>query len=372
MVHEPLEKPLNVVLVMVESLSASFMGRYGGKDGLTPRLDSLAGASLVFDRFYATGTRTTRGLEAVTLSLPPTPGRSIVKRIGRETGMQSLGHILGRVGYDVRFLYGGRAYFDNMGAFFRGNGYVVMDQSNVPNSEIGFENAWGMSDDDLFRTSLGAADQAAANGKPFFLHLMTTSNHRPYTYPEGRIDIPSGTCRQGAVKYSDQAIGDFIEEARTHPWFEDTLFVVVADHCASSAGKVDLPLTRYQIPCLIYGPKHVEPRAVGTLASQMDLAPTLLSMLGVSYTSTFLGRDILGTPEDSGRALIGTYQSLGFVDNGMITILQPRRESIQRSVSAGGGDVAPCGDPALHRKRCIAFYQGASHVFDHHLCGAEE
>ncbi len=108
----------NIILVTIESFSAKYMGSNGNPDNLTPNLDQLRKESLYFNNFYATGTRTDRGLEAITLSVPPTPGRSIVKRVGRESGFASLGQQLNHVGYDSVFVYGGRGYFDNMNAFF--------------------------------------------------------------------------------------------------------------------------------------------------------------------------------------------------------------------------------------------------------------
>jgi len=287
------EKPLNIVLIMVESLSAKYLGSFGDTRGLTPHLDELRKHSLTFTNFYATGTRTDRGLEAVTLSIPPTPGRSIVKRIGRESGYASLGKQLGARGYDSVFLYGGRGYFDNMNAFFSGNGYRIVDQSSVPDSEISFKNAWGMADEDLYRQALKVADNDYQSGKPFFFHIMTTSNHRPYSYPNGRIDIASGSGRAGAVKYTDYAIGEFLKAARQKPWFDDTLFVLVADHCAGSASKQDLPVESYHIPLFIYSPKHIAAHEYAGVSSQIDVAPTLLGLLNMDYVSTFFGRDLL-------------------------------------------------------------------------------
>jgi phosphoglycerol transferase MdoB-like AlkP superfamily enzyme len=361
------QRRLNLMLVMVESLSASFMGRYGDSDGRTPYLDALADQSLVFDRFYATGTRTTRGLEAVTLSIPPTPGRSIVKRLGRETGLTSLGNVLRDEGYDTRFIYGGRGYFDNMNEFFRGNGYDIVDQASTAAENVTFSNAWGMSDEDLFAQASRAADEAAQAGRPFFFHIMTTSNHRPFTYPEGRIDIPSGSGRAGAVKYTDWAIGEFLEGVRQRPWFEDTVFVFVADHCASSAGRVDLPLPLYHIPCIVYSPGWVEPAAVQTVASQIDLAPTLLGLLGVSYDSTFVGRDILATQPRSQRALIGNYQHLGLYESGMLTILSPRKKVAQREAESPEAELEPKIENERLVAECIAYYEGAGYIYKHGL-----
>lgn len=320
----PLKKH-NIVLVTIESLSAKYLGSNGDERKLTPNLDELRRNSLYFNNFYATGTRTDRGLEAITLSIPPTPGRSIVKRIGRESGFASLGQQLKAVGYDSVFLYGGRGYFDNMNAFFGGNGYRIVDQSSVNEADIHFKNAWGMADEDLYAQAIRLADEDHARQQPFLLQLMTTSNHRPYTYPQGRIDIPSGNGRDGAVKYTDYAIGKFLSEVKSKPWFADTIFVFVADHTAGSAGKEDLPVENYQIPLFIYAPALLPSGERGELASQLDLAPTLLGLLNLGYDSTFYGRDLMQPEALPPHVVIGNYQHLGLFDGKDLAILSPRQ-----------------------------------------------
>ncbi|BAP42236.1 sulfatase [Pseudomonas sp. StFLB209] len=360
-------KKLNVVLVTIESFSAKYMGSNGDTRNLTPNLDELRKHSLYFSNFYATGTRTDRGLEAITLSIPPTPGRSIVKRIGREAGFASLGQQLSAVGYDSVFVYGGRGYFDNMNAFFSGNGYRVVDQSSVAESEIHFKNAWGMADEDLYKQTLKLADANFAAGKPFLLQLMTTSNHRPYTYPDNRIDIKSGKGRDGAVKYTDYAIGQFLQAARQKPWFDNTIFIFVADHTAGSAGKEDLPVVNYQIPLFIYAPKIVKPRDDGQLASQIDLAPTLLGLLNMSYESTFFGRDLQLAPTLPPRVVLGNYQHLGLFDGQNLAILSPRN-GLRRHDDALGASIEKASqstDPLV--ARTITYYQAASHGFKSRL-----
>ncbi|MCW8154957.1 LTA synthase family protein [Stutzerimonas stutzeri] len=358
---------LNVVLVTIESLSAKYLDNFGDARGLTPNLDKLRKQSLTFTNFYATGTRTDRGLEAITLSVPPTPGRSIVKRVGRESGFASLGQQLGAQGYDSVFLYGGRGYFDNMSAFFGGNGYRVVDQSSADEADIHFKNAWGMADEDLYALAMREADADHAAGKPFLLQLMTTSNHRPYTYPDGRIDIPSGEGREGAVKYTDYAIGQFLDEARRKPWFKDTLFVFVADHTAGSAGSQDLPVANYHIPLFIYAPGQIEPREFSGVASQIDLAPTLLGLLNMDYVSTFFGRNLLREDAAPGRALIGNYQHLGLFDGRDLAILSPRLQVRRHdeALRSSRESQAPLTDPLVQRD--IAYYQGASHDYSQGL-----
>ena len=367
-VHTGPEKRLNIILMMVESLSSDYLAFFGNDELLTPNLDGLIDKSLFFSKFYATGTRTTRGLEAVTLSIPPTPGRSIVKRIGRESDQWSLGNVLNSKGYQSFFIYGGRSYFDNMGAFFSGNGYQVVDQASVPDSEIGFSNAWGMSDGDLFRQAIKVADKAHTEGQPFFMHLMTTSNHRPYTYPEGQIDIPSGTGHAGAVKYTDHAIGEFLDDAARQPWFDDTLFVIVADHQAGSSGKRALPIERYHIPLWIYAPHHITPGQIDRLSSQIDLAPTLLSLLNMSYRSNFFGMDVLAMAPSQERALIGNYQNLGLYDGHSMTILSPQQK-MQRQDGLSTGQVSerPAQKAEILLQRDISYYQGAAYIYQNRL-----
>lgn len=358
---------LNVVLVTIESLSAKYLGSFGDSRGLTPNLDQLRKQSLSFSNFYATGTRTDRGLEAITLSIPPTPGRSIVKRIGRESGYGSLGQQFSAQGYDSVFIYGGRGYFDNMNAFFGGNGYRIVDQSSVAEADMAFQNAWGMSDEDIYKQTLKVADADHAAGEPFFLQLMTTSNHRPYTYPEGRIDIPSGDGREGAVKYTDYAIGQFLAQAREKPWFKQTVFIFVADHTAGSAGKEDLPVANYHIPLFIYAPAHIQPREFSELTSQIDLAPTLLGLLNMDYVSTFFGRNVLRADRAPGRALLGNYQHLGLFDGDSLAILSPRKNMRRHDDALGlSHEVKVSASDSLQRRN-IAYYQGASYAFQKHL-----
>lgn len=311
----------NVIQIVVESLSADFLGVFGNDEGLTPNLDRLARDSLLFSRMMATGTRTVRGMESLTLSVPPTPGQSIVKRPTNDV-LQSTGTVFRGKGYRPAFFYAGYGYFDNMNDFFGRNGFEVHDRG-TESGDIVFANAWGVSDEDLYRWVLADADRQYEKGQPFFDFVMTTSNHRPYTYPEGRIEIASGTGRAGAVKYTDYALGRFLASAREKPWFGDTIFVIVADHCASSAGKTSLPVVNYRIPLLFYAPGIVDPGVVDTLGSQVDVAPTLFGLLGWGYDSEFFGKDLLRAGE-YGRALISTYEKIGLLlPNNRLTVLEP-------------------------------------------------
>jgi phosphoglycerol transferase MdoB-like AlkP superfamily enzyme len=354
------EQKLNVVLISVESFSADFMKLFGNEENITPFLDSLSQHSLTFTNLYATGTRTVRGLEALSLCVPPTPGQSIVRRPNNEH-LFSLGTVFKEKGYHCEYIYGGYGYFDNMNYFFANNDYEVVDRTALNDDDIHYENIWGVADEDLFTLAMRQLDAHSPN-QPVFAHVMTTSNHRPYTYPDGRIDIPSHTGRSGAVKYTDYAIGQFIRNASTKPWFANTVFVIVADHCASSAGKTDLPVNKYHIPMLIYSPSHVQPKMMNRLMSQIDIGPTLLGILNFSYTSRFYGYDIFKLPEGKERAFISTYQNLGYLKNNRLVILSPIFKVRSFNLT---DKLEPAGEVEDQRlvNEAIAWYETASYSF---------
>jgi len=361
---------LNVILISVESLSAKFLTRFGEQKNLTPFMDDWFKHGKLFTNFYATGTRTIRGLEAITLSIPPTPGRSIVKRPDN-SHMYSLGKVFKENGYDTAFLYGGRGYFDNMNTFFSGNGYRIVDQNDFIQKEISFKNAWGVSDEDLYDRTIFEANQVHDSKKPFFFHIMTTSNHQPFSYPKGKIDLLPGegglgSGRDGGVKYTDYALGRLIQKAKKQPWFDDTLFVVVADHCAASAGKIGLPVKKYHIPLFIYAPKHIEAGEIDRLSSQIDLAPTLLSLLHFSYDSFFFGKNILA-PDFKERALIANYQKLGLLNDKELLILSPEKKMSRMDINSRKPSLKKIKSSYLFAKKLMSYYQGADYVLKNRL-----
>ena len=355
------EKHLNVVLISVESLSADFLAAFGNPEHLTPNLDRLAEKGMLFTRLYATGTRTVRGLEALTLSIPPTPGHSIVKRPDNDN-LFTLGEVFKEKGYEPIYLYGGYGYFDNMNAFFAGNGYTVIDRTALKPEEITYENVWGVADEDLFWLATRELDRRAAAGKPFFAHIMTVSNHRPFTYPEGRIDIPSKTNREGGVKYTDFAIGQFIDNARSKTWFDDTLFVIVADHTHKGRGRTELPIENYHIPMIVYAPRHIAPRHIDTIASQIDVGPTVLALLNFSYRSRFFGHDILHEGVHHQRALLANYQTVGYYQDGIVVELKPNRR-VRVVDAAAGRERAPDALAAHVTDEAISYYEIASRAY---------
>ena len=357
------EKKMNVVLICAESLSASFMQYFGNTNNITPELDSLAKLSIFFTDFYTTGTRTADCMEVLSLAIPPVRGPSIIKRPGNKD-LFTLGAVFRLKGYTTQFLQGGSSSFDNVGYYFRNNGYEVFDRSALSPEEIHHENVWGVADEDLFTFSLKKFDQDYQKQKPFFAQIMTVSNHRPYTYPENRIDIPPNTkTRNGAVKYTDYAIGRFIREASSKPWFANTLFIIAADHCAYAAGKSALPVTGYHIPLLIFSPGNIQPQIINRLCSQIDLPPTILGLLNMSYRSKFFGQDIFRMPEGTERAFISTYQGLGYIRDGQLIIQQPPKKTEQQSPDFVSGVTKPAviTDSLYHQ--AVSYYQLAEKIY---------
>ena len=320
----------NVLLISVESLSAEYLTMYGNTDNRTPFLDSLANNSLFFTNLYATGNRTVRGLEALTLCIPPTPGESVVKRKDNKDKFTT-GSVFKSKGYDVKYLYGGDSYFDNMKDFFGGNGYDIIDNKNFTPEEVTFSNIWGVCDEDMANKAIKVMNEQAKAGKPFFNHWMTVSNHRPFTYPEGKIDIPpTEKSRAGGVKYTDYALKRFFEMAKQQKWYKNTIFVIVADHCASSAGSTELPLDGYRIPCFIVA-DFITPKKIDVMMSQIDVMPTVFGLLNFNYTSKFIGQDVLEEGYQP-RAYIATYQDLGYLTPDKLTIISPLRKTTQYSL----------------------------------------
>ena len=365
------EKRWNVILVCMESMSLEFMQSGGSKRGLTPELDRLAIEGVSFSNMLATGTRTVRGMEALTLSLPPTPGQAILYRPG-SVGLMTIGSLFGERGYDCAFIYGGDGRFDYMNRYFGSGGYRVVDKPHWSKSDVTFETSWGACDEDLFRKVIAEADAADSGGRPFHHFVMTTSNHRPFQFPDAHVRLKSDTGRKAAVAYSDYAVGQFVAAARKRPWFDRTIFVFCADHCASSAGKSELNIEGYHIPCVIWNPSLVPARRYDALCSQIDVAPTVFGLMDWSFSWNYFGQDLLdealadGQPDgqpDGGRAYISNYQKIAMMDARGMSILKPGRQHTEYAIEQATERLVPLGGQAELFADTVAAYQSASRLF---------
>ena len=358
---------LNVVVVSSESFGAEFSKLHGSDKDWTPNFDAYAKQGLWFANTYASGTRTVRGLEAITASFPPIPTVSILRRPGN-TGISTWGSVMQGLGYRTSFMYGGYGYFDNMNAFYEGNGFQVIDRADIPH--VRFENIWGVSDEDLFDRAIEHFGQEFAAGRPFFSIVMTTSNHKPYTFRPGleREGIKAeGGGRQAGVRYADYALGYFLREAAKQPWFDNTIFVVVADHGARVYGKAAIPLETYEIPLMIYAPKHLAPRQVDTLMTQIDIAPTVLGLLGLPYEAPFFGVDVLNRPAGQPRiALFSHNHDVAILrDDDLVVMSLGKTSQAYRYDRALGTFTAKPDDTNL-LPLGIAYFQTAAELFKAH------
>ncbi len=342
-------EPLNLVVILEESLGAQYVSALGGRP-ITRFLDTLIDQGWWFERMYATGTRSVRGIEAVVTGFPPTPARAVVKLGLAQRGFFTLAALLEAHGYHSRFVYGGESHFDNMKRFFAGNGFSeIYDRGRFDAPR--FEGSWGVSDGDMFNAlhTLLEADST----RPSFTLAFTVSNHSPWEYPEDDF-VPEGDARtvENAVRYADHELGRFFERARNSSYWGKTLFVIVADHDARVHGAELVPIERFHIPAVIIGPgvpKLRDPRVV----SQIDLGPTLLSLLGISSEHPMIGHDLTQLPlRFPGRAIMQYGDNQAYMEGDQVVILQPSRSAAEYTW-VGNHLQQAISDPAL-RERALA------------------
>ncbi|MCQ9121058.1 hypothetical protein BKG95_07830 [Rodentibacter pneumotropicus] len=284
-------KPKNIVIILQESLGAQFIGTLGGKP-LSPNIDKLAKEGWLFENIYATGTRSVRGIEAITTGFTPTPARAVVKLNNAQNNFFTIADFLGKQGYETSFIYGGEKHFDNMAGFFYGNGFkTIIDQQDYKNPK--FTSTWGVSDEDLFDKADETFTKLQNEGKPFFSLVFSSSNHDPFEFPDSKIELyeqPKAT-RNNTAKYADYAVGHFFNLAKKSNYWKDTIFLVIADHDSRAAGASLIPIKNFHIPALILG-EGIEPRRDKRLVSQIDMPTTLLSLAGVSGNYPMIGYDL--------------------------------------------------------------------------------
>lgn len=316
-------KPKNLVILLQESLGTQFVGSLGGLP-LTPNLDKLTEEGWLFTQMYATGTRSVRGIEAVTTGFPPSPSRSVVKLSKSQTGFFTIADLLKNQGYHTQFIYGGEANFDNMKTFFFGNGFEqIVEEKDYRNP--GFVGSWGVSDEDLYNKADEEFERLSKDDKPFFSLVFTSSNHSPYEYPQGKIEQydENYMTRNNAVKYSDYALGTFFEKAKKSGYWDDTIFIVIADHDARVSGANLVPVKHFHIPALIIG-KGIEPRKDNRISNNIDMPPTLLSLIGVDAKSPMIGRDLTKPlAREDERAMMQYDKNFGYLTRDNLVVFSP-------------------------------------------------
>ncbi len=322
-------RPLNLVMIVLESVGAEHVSALGGRD-LTPELDRLADQGIWFERLYATGMRSARGLEAIVSGFTPSTAEAAVKAPQAQDNFFTIAEFLRRQGYTTSFIYGGESHFDNMRRFFLNNGFqTVIDENDFENPV--FRGPWGVSDEDLFQRAHETFLDASA---PFFSLVFTSSNHEPFDIPEGRVSEAEDTPGTGeppgratAIKYADWALGRYLEQARQSDYWEDTVFLVVADHNARTWGGQLVPVEKFHVPGMILG-RVIRPRRIGGITSQIDLVPTLLSVIGASGAHPAIGRDLTRPAwrDGAGRATMQFHGLQAYIEGEQAVILQVDRD----------------------------------------------
>jgi len=310
----------NIVIVVEESLGARFVGKLGGKP-LTPELDKLSNEGIWFTNLYATGVRSARGLQAIATGFPPSPSRSVLKLGKSQQNFYTIASTLGDLGYTNYFMYGGEAYYDNMQQFFLNNGFTdVIDINDFTDDT--FKGTWGVSDEDLFtRADTVLSDQ----DEPFFALIFSSSFHSPYEFPDDRIELVEEpkASKHNAVKYADYSLGEFFQKAKKSSYWENTIFLIVADHDERLRGGSLVPIICYHIPGLILG-KDIAPQVYTQVASQIDLAPTVLTLAGIHGVAPFMGNNLLDVPEtDTGRAIMQFGNNHAYMKGNQVVIHRP-------------------------------------------------
>lgn len=329
----PAQPPLNLVIILEESLGSEYVGCLGGLP-LTPNIDRLSTEGFLFTHLYATGIRTVRGIEAILSGFLPTPGESTVKLGLCQKNFFTIAELLRRRGYITEFIYGGRRSFDSMSTFFFGNGFdEIYDKYNFKNPV--FSGTWGVSDEDLF----GKANEIFKNrrGNPFFALILTASNHDPFEFPDGWIEPyeqPKET-RHNAIKYADYALGKFFETAKKEKYYNNTIFLIIADHSTRLQGEDLIPIHKFDIPALIIGP-HVKPGTYAKVASQIDMTPTLLDLMVISTEHPVAGRALLSLPDTiPGRAVMQYGDTNAFMEEDRVVLLRKHMKPVQFTCNKG-------------------------------------
>jgi len=360
-----LQRPYNVVIFLQESLGAEYVGCLGGMP-LTPEFDKLAEEGMLFTNLYCTGTRSIRGIEAVVSGYLPSPSSSVVKLSNSQIGFFTLAETFKRSDFDTSFIYGGMANYDNMASFFNGNGFenildeTVFDKDDKPKT---FKGIWGYCDEDMV---IRANDYYKSQGdKPFFSLIFSLSNHTPFEFPDGSIDLfeePKNTPHN-TTKYADFALGKFFELAKKEDYFKNTVFIMVADHNIQTSGKHLVPIHKFHIPALIIGPNVEKGSRYERLCSQIDIAPTLLNVAGIKAETPMPGRDLLNMGETvQGRAMMQFHDINAFRVENKVVVMQPKKEPLQFELQNDTTFIPVPLDPEL-AKDALAHVLSAGYLY---------
>jgi phosphoglycerol transferase MdoB-like AlkP superfamily enzyme len=322
----------NVVLILMESMSSHYISRFKNmplEDGkqlvLTPFLDSLTNESIFFDNFFSSGVHTSNGIYSSFNGYPIIPGAHPLMRNPIEKYDHNLPQILRGQGYSTSFFFSHDKLFDNMSPFLLANGIEKhYSQEDYPKSDI--VTTWGVPDHKLLRFAIPKITESAATGKPFFTTILTISHHAPFYFPKDiTVNYKSQKAENQIVEYSDWAIRDFMEKAKKEPWFDNTIFLLVADHgTMAGVNDYDLPLSMTHVPMFIYAPKLLKPEIKKTMGGQIDIPEIILGLLHIPHVNNSFGMDILRGPRDA--IFFQNDSKIGSADSTLFSIYRTSAE----------------------------------------------
>ncbi len=286
------QNPPNVVLVIMESMSANKMGRYGNPDNLTPFLDSIANQGICFDNVFSAGTHTFNGIYSTIFSMPALFTKHPMKRV-EIPKLNGMGTVLKQLGYSTSYFTTHDDQFDNVGGFLKGNDFeLIISQQNYPSEKV--KSTLGVPDDYMFEFAINEINQLHQKQKPFLSVMMTASDHGPYTIPEYFSPKQPDDVKKQIVEYADWSIRKFIDLAKQQTWFENTIFAFIADHGAFMDADYDVPLSYNHVPFIIYAPQLItQHQQLQNFGGQIDVFPTLMHLVGLPYINNTLGVDLL-------------------------------------------------------------------------------
>ena len=326
--HFPAAKAKNLVIFLQESLGSQFVEVTGGEPGITPNFNRLSQEGILFTNLFSNGTRSIRGIAGSVSGNFSVPGKGVIKRNKSQSDFFTIASLLKPFAYHSLFIYGGESRFDNMRGWFLGNGFdEIIDQPKFIDPE--YTGTWGVSDGDMVTRAHQEFKKLSENKQPFVAVMFSTSNHSPFDFPPGKIELIDGIPEKSelnAIKYADYAIGHFIAQAKKEAYYNDTVFVVVADHNIRVRGSDMLPVKLYHIPGMILG-GGIRPQKIDRLTTQPDVLATALDLTGQNLTYPVLGRSIFSNKKKD-LSLMQFNDTYAFRIGDKVAVLRPEKEAL--------------------------------------------
>ncbi len=331
--HFKTDKPKNLIIILEESLGAQFVQALRGEKGITPNLNSLSKEGVFFERLYSNGTRSIRGIAGTVSGFLPTTGKGIVKRNLSQRNFFTVAALLKPYGYRTSFFYGGESRFDEMKSWFSGNGFdQIFDESAFGNDV--FHGTWGVDDVSVLEKANTYYKELFNKNERFVSVVFSTTNHSPFDFPAGRIELVKGVAEKSvknAIKYADYAIGNFIKLAKQSGYYDDTVIMIIADHNVRVYGDDVIPVDMFHIPGLILG-GDVEPANIKKLSSQPDALAAAVDLLGLDLEYPILGNSVFDA--DKAEVSLMQYHDIyGLRYEDEVAVIQPGKPPVTYNVT---------------------------------------